>query len=54
MLRTAFLLMSLTMLGGGAYAAQSALDIQEEAYIQPATSDGLLVVVGSPEMLLDH
>jgi hypothetical protein len=32
MLRTAFLVVSLTLLAGGALAAQSALDIQTQAY----------------------
>ncbi len=32
MLRMTFLAVSLTMLAGGAYAAQSALDIQSAAY----------------------
>ena len=37
MLRTAFLVVSLTMLAGGALAAQSALDIQTQAYPLVAT-----------------
>lgn len=35
MLRMTFLVASLTMLAGGAYAAQSAFDIQQEAYAGP-------------------
>ena len=34
MLRTAFLVASLTLLAGGALAAQSAFDIQHQAYPQ--------------------
>ena len=41
MLRMTFLVVSLTMLAGGAYAAQSALDIQHQAYGGPPAAEKL-------------
>ncbi|MEZ5679739.1 MAG: hypothetical protein R3E14_00390 [Erythrobacter sp.] len=41
MLRMTFLVVSLTMLAGGAYAAQSAFDIQHQAYAGPPGAEKL-------------